>query len=253
MKRWKGRRPLRTRRCVAAEAARVEAVLRGTPSRISAAASSRRLDRDVDARRRRSGPRRRAASPTQTKRSPIAGRVRYEKFAALCTGVMRGRAAERLREPAAARDQRVVELLQVALAAAHRPRVEDAADAGRAAGERDPPEPALLEDVDADVALLASRPAAPPAEVGEERDLAEARDGRAPAVAGGEEARRARWRPPGSARGAPRPAGLGDRRRSRPSASKATRSTVAGWSSVTPGWRAAWSSRILSNSPRWTS
>jgi hypothetical protein len=38
-----------------------------------------------------------------------------------------------------------------------------------------------------------------------------------------------------------------------PSSSKATRSTVVGWSSVTFDCRAAWSSRILSNSPRCTS
>src|SRR5207247_2856453 len=62
-----------------------------------------------------------------------------------------------------------------------RPRVHHAADARPVARERDPPEPAALEDVDADVALVG--PGGPPATapVGEERHLTEVRDSLAPA------------------------------------------------------------------------
>src|SRR6185312_11927771 len=94
---------------------------------------------------------------------------------------------EGLDEPVAAGDQRLVELLQVALAAAHRARVQHAAHAARAVGERDIPEPARLEAEDADIALFPAGPAAAAAEVGEERHLAEPLDRAAPAVARGDE------------------------------------------------------------------
>src|SRR5439155_15427366 len=98
-------------------------------------------------------------------------------------------APEALGDPPAPPDHLAVERLARPAPVAHRPRVHDAPDARPVAGERDPPEPAVLEDVDADVALV--RRGGPPgaAPVGEERDLAEVRDSLASPECLGEQAR----------------------------------------------------------------
>ena len=70
---------------------------------------------------------------------------------------------------------------------AHGPRVHDAADAGEITGERNPPEPAVREDVDLDVALVAAVGALGATEMGEERDLAEVGNALAVAERGGEQ------------------------------------------------------------------
>src|SRR6185436_6731638 len=94
-----------------------------------------------------------------------------------------------LRDPTAPPDHVVVERVQRALAPAHRLRVEDAADAREIARERYPPEPAVLEDVEADQSFVASLPARGALEVREEGNLAQARYGLAAAhVTRGEEA-----------------------------------------------------------------
>src|SRR5262249_39332671 len=84
-------------------------------------------------------------------------------------------------------DHRVEEIRERSLAPAHRPRVQHAADARHVAPERDPPEPAILEDEDPDIALLPPRPAPRAAEMGEERHLAESWHRPAPAEARREE------------------------------------------------------------------
>src|SRR5207247_8691127 len=88
----------------------------------------------------------------------------------------RARAREAFGDALAPPDHLGVEGVARPAPVAHRPRVHDAADARPVAGERDPPEPAVLEDVDADVALVRLRGPPGAAPVGEERDLAEVRD-----------------------------------------------------------------------------
>src|SRR4030095_5700229 len=95
--------------------------------------------------------------------------------------------AEVLGDAPAARDHLRVDGLD-ALAGGDRAPVEHAAHAGHLPGEGDVPEPAVLEDVEADVAFLAPGPAPRPAEVGEESDLAEPGNALAASQAGREEA-----------------------------------------------------------------
>src|SRR6267142_3650053 len=79
----------------------------------------------------------------------------------------------------AAADHLVEERLERTLAVAGRPGMEHAAHARDRPRERNPPEPAVLEDEDPDHALFPPRPARRALEVGEERDLAEPGNGRA--------------------------------------------------------------------------
>src|SRR5439155_11339451 len=89
---------------------------------------------------------------------------------------------EVLGHAAAARDHRVEQAVGIAGPLLRRARVADGAHARDVAGERDPPEPAAADDVDADVTFLEARPAGRALEVREERDLAEVGDAPAPAV-----------------------------------------------------------------------
>src|SRR5207244_10790859 len=95
---------------------------------------------------------------------------------------------EPLGHPGTAADHLVEQRGERALATAHRARVHHAAHAGDVAAEGDPPEPAVVEDVDPDVALFAPGEADGAAKVGEERDLAEVGNALAPARARGQEA-----------------------------------------------------------------
>ena len=101
-------------------------------------------------------------------------------------GELRG-AAEPLGHASAAPDHLGVERLQRPAPLAHRARVHDTADARPIARQRDPPEPAVLEDVDADVALVGRRGPPRAAEVREERHLPEVRHALATADPRGEQ------------------------------------------------------------------
>ena len=96
-------------------------------------------------------------------------------------------AREILGHAPAAGDHRVEQALGLARPLLHGARVADGAHARDVAGERDPPEPALAEDVDADVTFLEARPPRRAFVVREQRDLAEVRNARAPAVTRGQE------------------------------------------------------------------
>src|SRR5262245_11628206 len=84
------------------------------------------------------------------------------------------RAVEPLADAFAAPHHPFEQIGRRALALPRRPRVHHASDAGHVPRERDPPEPAVLEDVDPDVALVFARPAPRAAEVREEGHLPEA-------------------------------------------------------------------------------
>src|SRR5581483_5243243 len=96
-------------------------------------------------------------------------------------------AGQVLGDPLAALHHLLEELLERPAARLHHAPVQDAADAGLVARERDVPEPALREDVEADVALRAAGEAPRPAEVGEDGHLAQPRARLALALARGQE------------------------------------------------------------------
>ena len=111
------------------------------------------------------------------------GEVRLPMDRADALGVRETRCDRR-----AAGDHRRVEVVGRARPRPDRPRVHDGAHAGEVVGQRDPPEPAVAHDVDADVALVLARESVGATEVGEERDLAEIRAPAALAEPGGDEA-----------------------------------------------------------------